>query len=82
MKFKVELAREEKCEFIPYMSPARVIVRDGKICAAEFYRTEQNENDEWIVDNDQIVRLKANYVISAFGSGLQDQDSKFNEMLI
>lgn len=73
---EVELAREEKCEFIPYMTPSQVIVRDGKICAAEFYRTEQNEKDEWVVDQDQLVRLKANYVISAFGSGLQDQDSK------
>lgn len=57
------------------MTPANIIIRDGKICAAEFFRTEQNENGEWEVDHEQIVRLKANYVISAFGSGLSDQES-------
>lgn len=57
------------------MTPAKVIIRDGKICGAEFYRTEQDENGKWEVDHDQSVRLKANYVISAFGSGLIDPES-------
>ncbi|XP_051176423.1 dihydropyrimidine dehydrogenase [NADP(+)] isoform X2 [Leptopilina boulardi] len=73
---EMELARNEKCEFIPFQSPKNVIVRNGKITAIEFYRTEQNENGEWIEDEDQIVRLKANFIISAFGSGLYDSDVK------
>ena len=28
-------------------------------------------------DNDQSVRLKANYIISAFGSGLTDESGKY-----
>ena len=72
----MELAREEKCEFIPFQSPKKVIVRDMKITAIEFYRTEQNENGEWIEDEDQIIRLKANFIITAFGSGLYDDDVK------
>ncbi|XP_058819124.1 dihydropyrimidine dehydrogenase [NADP(+)] [Topomyia yanbarensis] len=71
---EVELAREERCEFIPFMSPKEVIIRDGKIAAIEFIRTEQDESGNWIEDTDQITRLKANYVISAFGSGLSDKD--------
>ncbi|XP_060818613.1 dihydropyrimidine dehydrogenase [NADP(+)] [Bombus pascuorum] len=67
-----DLAREEKCEFVPFQSPKRVITRNGKIVAIEFCRTEQDENDEWIEDEEQICRLKANFIISAFGSGLQD----------
>lgn len=71
---EVELARDERCEFIPFMSPKEVIVTNGKITAIEFYRTEQNESGDWIEDPEQITRLKANYVISAFGSGLSDND--------
>lgn len=71
---EVELAREEKCELIPFMSPTKVITKNGKITHVEFCRTEKDENGKWIEDFDQIVRLKANFVISAFGSGLVDPD--------
>uniref|UniRef100_A0A8D8AAX0 Dihydropyrimidine dehydrogenase [NADP(+)] n=2 Tax=Culex pipiens TaxID=7175 RepID=A0A8D8AAX0_CULPI len=71
---EVELAREERCEFIPFMSPKQVIVKDGKISAVEFIRTEQDDAGNWVEDADQTTRLKANYVISAFGSGLSDED--------
>ena len=43
----MELAREEMCEFMPFMSPKRVLLREGgamggaRICAMEFCRTEQ-----------------------------------------
>ncbi|XP_043464219.1 dihydropyrimidine dehydrogenase [NADP(+)] isoform X3 [Leptopilina heterotoma] len=73
---EMELARHEKCEFLPFHSPKKVVVRNKKIVAIEFYRTEQNENGEWIEAEDQIIRLKANFIISAFGSGLYDQDVK------
>ncbi|XP_053692014.1 dihydropyrimidine dehydrogenase [NADP(+)] [Sabethes cyaneus] len=71
---EVELAREERCEFIPFMSPKEVILRDGKIAAAEFVRTEQDEAGNWIEDADQTTRLKANFIISAFGSELNDKE--------
>uniref|UniRef100_A0A1B0CRF4 Dihydropyrimidine dehydrogenase [NADP(+)] n=1 Tax=Lutzomyia longipalpis TaxID=7200 RepID=A0A1B0CRF4_LUTLO len=71
---EVELAREEKCEFIPFMSPMRVIVKNGKITGMEFCRNEQDSNGKWFEDRDQLNVIKANYVISAFGSGLHDTD--------
>ncbi|XP_069686941.1 dihydropyrimidine dehydrogenase [NADP(+)] isoform X1 [Periplaneta americana] len=70
---EVELAHEEKCEFIPFQSPKQVIVKGNKIVAIEFYRTEQDENGKWVEDKEQVTRLKANYIISAFGSGLYDK---------
>ncbi|XP_015119974.1 dihydropyrimidine dehydrogenase [NADP(+)] [Diachasma alloeum] len=71
---EMDLAREEKCEFIPFQSPQRVILhpKTRKIIAMEFARTEHTENGEWIEDPDQITRLKADFIISAFGSGLSD----------
>ncbi|KAH8366976.1 hypothetical protein KR200_012090 [Drosophila serrata] len=73
---EVELARDERCELLPYLSPRKVIVKDGLITAMEFCRTEQNDKDEWVEDEEQTQRLKANFVISAFGSGLEDADVK------
>lgn len=32
----------------------------------------QNDDDEWVEDEEQTLRLKTNYIISAFGSGLTD----------
>ncbi|XP_078039722.1 dihydropyrimidine dehydrogenase su(r) [Augochlora pura] len=69
---EVDLANEEKCEFIPFQSPKKVITRNGKIVAIEFCRTEETENGEWVEDEDQMCRLKADFIVSAFGSGLQD----------
>jgi len=34
----------------------------------------QTEDGKWVVDEEQTVRLKANYVISAFGSELSDTE--------
>ncbi|XP_049806556.1 dihydropyrimidine dehydrogenase [NADP(+)] [Schistocerca nitens] len=73
---EVDLAREEKCEFIPFHSPKRVIVKGGNIVGIEFCRTEQGEDGTWIEDEDQIIKLKTNFIISAFGSGLYDEDVK------
>lgn len=72
----MELAKEEKCEFLPFLSPRKVIVKDGKIVAMQFVRTEQDETGNWIEDEEQVVRLKANVVISAFGSVLSDPKGK------
>lgn len=73
---EVDLAKEEKCEFIPFMSPQEVIVRDGKIVALKMCRTEQSDDGEWFEDPDQVLQLKANFIISAFGSGLYDNEVK------
>ncbi|KAL6042573.1 hypothetical protein STEG23_023896 [Scotinomys teguina] len=72
----MELAKEEKCEFLPFLSPRNVIVKDGKIVAMQFVRTEQDETGNWVEDDEQMVRLKADVVISAFGSVLSDPKGK------
>ncbi|XP_075038434.1 dihydropyrimidine dehydrogenase [NADP(+)] isoform X2 [Mixophyes fleayi] len=69
---EVDLAKEEKCEFLPFLSPRKVILKSGKVSGMEFVRTEQDEEGNWIEDEDQIVRLKAEVIISAFGSILSD----------
>ncbi|XP_074642394.1 dihydropyrimidine dehydrogenase [NADP(+)]-like isoform X2 [Tubulanus polymorphus] len=73
---EMELARDEKCEFLPFMSPSKVNVKNGKIVSMEFFRSEQTDDGKWIVDEDQLVRLKADYIISAFGSTLLDPEVK------
>lgn len=73
---EVDLAKEEKCEFVPFMSPREVIVKNGKIAALKMCRTEQLDSGEWIEDEDQVMQLKANFIISAFGSGLYEADVK------
>lgn len=69
---QMELAKEEKCEFLPFLSPRKVVLKGGQIVAMEFVRTEQDSDGSWREDEDQVVRLKANVVISAFGSVLSD----------
>ena len=71
---QMELAKEEKCEFLPFMAPHQVIVKNDRIRAMEFVRTEQNDDGEWLEDEDQTVKIKADWIISAFGSGLTDPD--------
>ncbi|XP_061413884.1 dihydropyrimidine dehydrogenase [NADP(+)]-like isoform X2 [Lethenteron reissneri] len=69
---EVEVAREEHCEFLPFASPRRVVTRGGRICAVEFARSEQQEDGRWVEDEEQKVVVKADFVISAFGSTLLD----------
>lgn len=47
-----------------------------QIAALRMCRTEQLEDGEWVEDQDQMLQLKANFIISAFGSGLYDSDGK------
>ncbi|XP_076023805.1 dihydropyrimidine dehydrogenase [NADP(+)] isoform X1 [Genypterus blacodes] len=68
---EMELAKEEKCEFLPFLSPREVITVNGRVAALQFCRTEQTE-DGWLEDEEQIVRLKADFIISAFGSMLNE----------
>lgn len=69
---EMELAKEEKCEFLPFLAPRKVTMKSGRIAAMEFCRTEQDEEGVWQEDDEQIVKFKCNFVISAFGSGITD----------
>ncbi|KAG7272211.1 hypothetical protein CRUP_035738, partial [Coryphaenoides rupestris] len=69
---EMELAKEELCEFLPFLSPRKVLLKGGRVAGLEFCRTEQGEDGQWLEDEEQTVRLKANYIISAFGSMLGD----------
>ncbi|XP_016060036.1 PREDICTED: dihydropyrimidine dehydrogenase [NADP(+)] [Miniopterus natalensis] len=73
---EMELAKEEKCEFLPFLAPRKVIVKGGRIVGMQFVRTEQDESGSWREDGEQSVQLKADVVISAFGSVLSDPQVK------
>ncbi|KAN0034723.1 hypothetical protein ACTFIV_001255 [Dictyostelium citrinum] len=65
---EVDIAKDERCEFLPYVLPKQVIKRDGKVVAMEFYKTEKGDDGNYAVDEDQFFRVKCDYIISAFGS--------------
>lgn len=74
---EVEIAKEEHCEFMPFCSPHKIVRNGaGRVCAMEFYRTECNESGEWVEDKDQLIRLKCDFVVSAFGSTLDEERVK------
>uniref|UniRef100_A0A671S358 Dihydropyrimidine dehydrogenase [NADP(+)] n=1 Tax=Sinocyclocheilus anshuiensis TaxID=1608454 RepID=A0A671S358_9TELE len=73
---EMEVAKEEKCEFLPFLSPHEVIKKDGRVVGLRFCRTEQQDDGTWVVDEEQIVHLKADFIISAFGSMLNDPEVK------
>lgn len=75
----MELAKEEQCEFLPFLSPRQVIMKNGRVSGLQFCRTEQTEEGEWVEDEDQVVRLKADYIISAFGSMLGDPHGNLSD---
>lgn len=60
---------EEQVDALPYALPKQVILGDdGKIKAIELYKTEQGPDGKYFVDEDQFMRVKCDFVISAFGS--------------
>lgn len=73
----MELAKVEMCEFLPFMSPRQVSVKNGHVAAMEFVRTEQDAEGNWIEDEEQTLRWKVDFIISAFGSGLEDENGKY-----
>ena len=76
---EMELAKQEKCEFLPFMSPHDVVVNPAtkKISHLVLARNEQNEETgEWFVDTEQTLKKKCDFVISAFGSALYSDDIK------
>lgn len=70
---EVDVARNEKCEFLPFCNPKEVIVKDGKIVAIEFYKTEKDDKGNYYDDPDSTLRIKCDYIISAFGSNLNEE---------
>lgn len=46
---QMEVAKEEMCEFLPFMSPKKVFTKEGRISALEFCRTEQVREEEGFV---------------------------------
>lgn len=74
----MEAAREEKCEFMPFMAPKSVNLKDGRIVSMQFTKTEQDLDGNWFDDDDQVLTLKTDWVISAFGSDLLDENGNKN----
>ena len=59
---------------MPFLSPRKVILKGGRIAALELCRTEQDDDDNWVEDEEQTTRLKTDYIISAFGSTLLNEE--------
>ncbi|KAL3075996.1 hypothetical protein niasHS_011357 [Heterodera schachtii] len=72
----MEAAREEKCEFMPFMAPRKINQKDGRIVSMEFVKMEQELNNKWVLDDGQLLTLRADWLISAFGSDLLDEKDK------
>ena len=72
---EVDLAKDERCEFLPFSSPKEVIVDadSGRVKAIEFFRTDIDEEGKYYVDEEQWSRVKADFIITAFGSSLKSQ---------
>ena len=77
----MELAREEQCEFLPFLSPQKVVTKGGRVSGMVFARTEEGEDGEWREDGEQTTHLKCDFVISAFGSQLQDEDGGLGQWI-
>jgi dihydropyrimidine dehydrogenase (NADP+) len=69
----MEAAKEEKCEFLPFLSPFKINTNGTRITSMEFHRNEETDDGEWVEDPEQLVKIKCDFIISAFGSGLTDQ---------
>lgn len=72
----MQLAVEERCEFIPFQSPKSVQTNGKKITGMTFCRNEPQEDGSWKEDSEQVLKMKTDFIISAFGSGLYDKDGR------
>ena len=68
----MEAAKKERCEFMPFMNPKKVIEKNGRIYAMKFNRTEVELDGKMTEDPDQEITIKTDFIISAFGSLLSD----------
>ena len=67
---EVAMTLEEQVDVIPYVLPKKVILdpETNKIKAIEMYKTEQGPDGKYFIDEDQFIRVKCDWIISAFGS--------------
>jgi dihydropyrimidine dehydrogenase (NADP+) len=74
-----EMARMERCEFLPYCSPKRAILdpKTGRIVAMELAKMEFDPATKaYFQDNDQTLTIKCDFVITAFGSKVSNDLQK------
>ncbi|VDK24858.1 unnamed protein product [Taenia asiatica] len=72
---EMELAWQEKCEFLPNLVPNEVhLGGDGRISELSFVRRERNDDGSWYTDAEQVVKLKTDVIITAYGAELDDGD--------
>ncbi|CAL8076236.1 unnamed protein product [Calicophoron daubneyi] len=78
---EMQLAWDEKCEFRPFLEPRRVILTGRQhdsgtrnIMAVDFHTTEQLHDGRWAHCPGESVQIRADVVISAFGSGVNDRE--------
>ncbi|XP_060534997.1 dihydropyrimidine dehydrogenase [NADP(+)] [Cylas formicarius] len=71
---EVSVAVKERCELMGFLIPRNVNLRNGRITSVTFTRYQEEEDGRWVQDLDQLTILKADFVISAFGSHLEGSD--------
>jgi len=67
-----EIPKKDGVEVLPYCTPREVVLRDGRIFLVEFLKMEKGADGRWAPDDDQVLRIKCQFVISAFGSHVGD----------
>jgi dihydropyrimidine dehydrogenase (NADP+) len=68
-----EAAKDEQVDVLPNCLPKQVIKRDGRVVALELYKTDKDDQGRTVIDEDQFIRIKCDFVISAFGSTCDSQ---------
>ena len=69
------MAKSEQVEFLPYCQPKQILRDgpDGRIIGIELWKMEQNADGSYSKDEDQVLKIKCDFVISAFGSEASDE---------
>lgn len=63
------MAREEETEFLPYCAPKEVLRNEqGRIVGLKLSKMEKDEQGNYAPDHDQVITVKCDFIISAFGS--------------
>jgi dihydropyrimidine dehydrogenase (NADP+) len=71
---EVEVARIERCEFIPYASPVEVVTgADGRVTGLRLVRFEEQDDGSYTEDADTVFLLKCDAIVTAFGSRIPDE---------
>eukprot|EP00760_Papus_ankaliazontas_P027475 PhM_4_TR3356/c0_g1_i1/m.29092/K00207/DPYD; dihydropyrimidine dehydrogenase (NADP+) len=72
---EMEMCRLERCEFLPYCAPKRVLLNDDKkIVGMEMYKMEYDDATKaYHRDEDQTLTVKCDFVVTAFGSHIPEE---------